>query len=144
MLIHRVNSNFYTFVCWDNETDVVDLLSEYEIDDECLERINAGTLTDENKADLIENIRCSLECGTQLCGKILDDCGQEINTRQDIYRIMGVSEEDVLRECWENQWENEGIQFETATEIERNKCNPEFFWLGRCGKYLFVGYGWSC
>ena len=57
---------------------------------------------------------------------------------------MGVSEEDVLREYWENQWENGDLSFETATEIGRNKCKPEYFWLGRCGKYLFVGYGWSC
>lgn len=143
MLVNRVNSDFYTFVCWDNETDVVDL-SEYEIDDDHLDRINTGTLTDDNKADLIGDIRCSLECGTTLCGKIIDDNNQEINTRHDIYRLMGVSEEDVLREYWENQWENEGISYETATEIERNKCIPEYFWIGRCGKYLFVGYGWSC
>jgi hypothetical protein len=140
LISYQVNHNFYTFVCWDNETDTVDW-SDFceELDSEYIDKINNGTLTDEDKDVIIEEIRCNLECGTQLCGKILDDCGQEINTEQDIYRVMGVSEEDVLRENWENQWENEGIPFDVSRSTK-----PEYFWLGRTGKYLFVGYGWSC
>lgn len=135
----RVNRNFLTFVCWDDE-EVVDL-AEYCETDDLIAKINNGTLTDEDKDDLIEDIRCSLECGTQLIGKILDDCGQEINTEQDIYSVMGVTEEEVLRENWENKSENDGIPFDSSRGDE---VKPEYFWLGRCGKYLFVGFGSSC
>ena len=136
---YRINHNFLTFVCWD-DVEVVDL-SEYCETDDLIAKINNGTLTDEDKDELIEAIRCHLECGTQITSKILDDCGQEINTEQDIYRVMGLTEEEVLRENWENQSENDGIPFDASRSDE---VKPEYFWLGRCGKYLFVGFGSSC
>lgn len=138
---YRVNRNFLTFVCWDDETEIVDLSEYCEGLDDLIAKINNGTLTDEDKDDLIDDIRCSLECGTQLIGKILDDCGQEINTEQDIYRVMGLTEEEVLRENWEIQSENDGIPFDASMS---NEVKPEHFWLGRCGAYLFVGFGSSC
>ena len=81
--MYRVNRNFYTFVCWDYDTEVVDLGEYYdEINTgDLLIKINNGTLTNEDKAEMIESMRCSLECGTQLYGKIIDDNSQEINTQ---------------------------------------------------------------
>jgi len=135
---NRVNRNFIPSY----ETDAVDWFDFCEeLDQEYFDKIHNGTLTDEDKVEIIEDIRCNLECGTQLCGKIIDDNGQEINTQHDIYRVMGLNEEDVLRENWENQSENEGILFDVSRSDE---VKPEYFWLGRTGKYLFVGYGWSC